>query len=552
MLPTVSELMEKYRHGDISRRDFIRTAGLLGLSLTGISTFLASCSSNETTTTTAATGGETTSSTAAAGGIKRGGTLVHALPPVQRLDPAFLTTIADDQSGRTWHDFLVFLDEDMLPDPARSLAESWDPAPDGTQYTFHLRKGVVFHDGKPMTSKDVKFTFDRLRDPKVGGGSVDLYKNIKSIEGPDDLTVVFTLTNPNPDFPLDLGDYHALIVDSTTTNFDTQFNATGPYMVEKFAPEDRLTFKKNPKYWMMGEDGQPLPYPDGYNLLFLNDPSAQVDALRGGQASWINYLSQEFVQTLEGDSSVTVARKTSNFHFVIRMRSDRGPAKDVKVRQALKAATDRSAILQTVALGYGSPGRDTPIGPAYGDYYLDVPEPKRDVVKAKQLLAEAGHPNGLQITLTTQNSVKVPDIATVWKEQLAEAGITVKIELVPVETYYGANNLWLEADFAITDWAARPYPQPYLTLAYITGAVWNESHWSDPELDDLAKKAAMEMDHAKRVALFHQIQQIFMDRGPIIVPFFGDAIIAFRKEVKPGIKPAAMNQPDVRSVWLNI
>ena len=149
-----------------------------------------------------------------------------------------------------------------------------------------------------------------------------------------------------------------------------------------------------------------------------------------------------------------------------------------------------------------------------------LPEPTRDVAKAKQLLADAGYADGLKVTLTAQQISPVPAIATILKEQLAEAGINVDIQLVPSDVYYGADNLWLEADFAITDWGSRAYPQPYLDLAYVCNAKWNESHWCDKELDDLSKQAAVEMDRAKRAELYQKIQQIFIDRGPIIVPFF--------------------------------
>lgn len=552
----LQDLMSHYRDGDLSRREFMRAAGVLGLSISGMAAFLSGCSSDTTTTTAAGTAttaaGETTT-TAAAGAAKRGGTIFHAQPPAQRMDPAFFATIGDDSLGRQWLEQLVFLDEDSMPDPERSLAESWEAAPDGKTYTFKIRQGVTFHDGKALTSADVKFSFDRLRDPDVGSAVVGLYANIASIDAPDDFTVVFNLTEPNPDFPLDLTDYHAKVVDSATTDFDTQFNGTGAFMLDTFAAGDRGILKPAPSYWMKGDDGQPLPYAAGLEHIFLDDPTAQVDALRGGQAHYLTYVSAEFAKPLQEDSAISVPTKTSNVHFAFYMRSDRGPAADVKVRQALRAATDRNALLQVAAQGFGSTGRDTPIGPAYGDFYLDVPEPARDIAKAKSLLADAGYADGLEITLTTQNTLKVPDMATIWKEQLAEAGVTVNIELVPVEVWYGADNLWLEADFGIVDWAPRAYPQPYLTLAYVTGAPWNSPHYSDPELDELAAKAGMELDRTKRIDYYHQIQEIFMDRGPLMVPYFADAIVAFRNEMKPGLIPnSAPDNIDVRNQWLDV
>lgn len=481
---------------------------------------------------------------------KHGGILRNAYFAPTNMDPAFYATVPDEHIGRQYYDFLVFVDEKCQPDMSRSLAENWGVDDTGKIWTFNLRKGVKFHDGKEFTSRDVKFTFDRLRDPNVGAATVGMYSNIVDISAPDDYTVVFTLKNPNPDFLMDLADYHSVVVDAANTDFATNFNGTGPFMVESYIPEDRITFKRNPNYWMKDEEGQPLPYLDGMEFLFLSDPSAQVEALRSGQVDYLFYLPAESVPTLEGNQDVAVYECPSSSSYVIHMRSDRKPANDVRVRQALKLATDRNAILQGAIGGLGVTGRDTPVSPGFGEFYFDVPELQRDVDKAKQLLAEAGYPNGLKITLNTQEASPVPAIATIWKEQMAEAGVTVDIQLVPSEVYYGADNMWLEADFAITDWGARGYPQPYLDLAYVSTAQWNESHWSDPELDELAALSAKEMDPAKRVELYHEIQKIFIDRGPVIIPFFNNNLWAARANVK-GIKPTSYQGTalDLRSVY---
>ncbi|MEL7565180.1 MAG: ABC transporter substrate-binding protein [Dehalobacterium sp.] len=481
---------------------------------------------------------------------KHGGILRNAYFAPTNMDPAFYSTVPDEHIGRQYYDFLVFVDEKCQPDETRSLAEDWTADEEGKVWTFNLRQGVKFHDGKEFTSRDVKFTFDRLRDPNVGAATVGMYSNITDISTPDDYTVVFTLQNSNPDFLKDLNDYHAVIVDADNTDFATNYNGTGPFMVESYIPEDRITFVRNPNYWMKDEEGLPLPYLDGMEFIFLSDPSAQVEALRSGQVDYLFYLPAEAVPTLKDNPDVVIHESPSSLSYVIRMRSDRAPANDVRVRQALKLGTDRNAILQGAIEGLGVTGRDTPVSPSYGEFYLDVPEPERDVEKAKQLLAEAGYPNGLTITLHTQEASPVPAIATIWKEQMAEIGVTVDIQLVPSEVYYGAENMWLEVDFAITDWGSRAYPQPYLDLAYVSTAQWNESHWSDPELDELAALAAKEMDPAERARLYHEIQKIFIERGPVIVPFFKNNMWAASANLK-GLKPTSYQGTalDLRTVY---
>ena len=481
---------------------------------------------------------------------KHGGVLRSAYYAPNNLDPAFFGTVADDWIGKQWGDFMVYVDEQNVPDPTRSIAESWEADEEAKLWTFYLRQNVVFHDGKEMTAGDVKFTFDRLRDPEVGAATVGLYENIVDITTPDDFTVVFELANPNPDFLYDLFDYHAVIVDADNADFASNWNGTGPFMIKDYFPEDRIVLERNPNYWMTDAEGYPLPYLDGIEIIFLADSSAQIEALRGNQIDYLIYLPTEFIPMLETDPAIQVLQAPSNTSYVLRMRSDEGPASDVRVRQALKAGTDRAAILDGAVDGLGTTARDTPIGPAYGDFYLDVPEPVRDVEKAKALLAEAGYGDGLDIVITTQESSPVPAIATIWKEQMAEIGVNVEIQLVPSDVYYGADNMWLEVPFGITDWGARPSPQPYLDLAYVTGAQWNESHWSDPELDELAALAAKEMDHEERVRLYHQIQEIFMERGPVIIPFFINNLWGASTELQ-GLEPTSIlgTAMDLRSAY---
>jgi peptide/nickel transport system substrate-binding protein len=487
---------------------------------------------------------------ATAASSKYGGTLVEAYTAPTNMDPAFYSTVSDDQIGKQIYDFLVFIGEDLQPDVNRSLAEKWTVDQTGKIWTFNLRQGVLFQNGKNFTSRDVKFTFDRLRDPKVGAATVKMYSNIADISTPDDYTVVFTLNDPNPDFLKDLGDYHAGIEDADNATPGKVFNGTGPFMVKSYSPEDRITFARNPHYWMKDADGNQLPYLDGMTFLFLSDPSAQVEALQSGQVNYLQYLPVEAVPTLAKDPNVVVYQCPSNLSYAIHMRCDQKPASDPRVREALKLGTDNNAILQGAIGGLGVVGSDTPIGPSYKDFYLNVPAPQQDVAKAKQLLAEAGYPNGFTLTLVTQNSSPVPAIATIWKEQMADIGVTVNIQLVEPEVYYGSNNLWLTCAFGITDWGSRAYPQPYLDLSYVTNAQWNESHWSDPQLDSLAASAGKEMDPAKRADDYRQIQQIFIDRGPVIIPFFKNNMWAASSKLK-GLKPTSYEGTamDLRTVY---
>ena len=165
---------------------------------------------------------------------KHGGILRFAFYAPTNMDPAFLSTIADEHIARQYSDHLVFIDEENMPDINRSIAKNWESNDEAMVWTFELREGITFHDGKEMTSEDVKFTYDRLRDPDIGAATVDMYSNIVDITTPDDYTVIFELEESNVDFLLDLADYHALVMDTDNPDFNTNFNGTGPFMVERY------------------------------------------------------------------------------------------------------------------------------------------------------------------------------------------------------------------------------------------------------------------------------------------------------------------------------
>jgi peptide/nickel transport system substrate-binding protein len=476
---------------------------------------VAGCGSVSTSTTSAAT------STTTGGGVNRGGLVKVGTQPATILDPHFATAVADIMLDAQVYEQLVFIDENNQAVPR--LATTWS-SPDGKVWTFEIRQGVKFHNGSDMTVDDVVYSFNRLRDAKVGAPTVSLYQNIADVKATDATHVVFTLAEANPEFPSDVGDYHAAIISKDVADPKKEWVGTGPFKVDSYLAEDRAILKRNPSYWDKGVDGQPLPYLDEVDFIFSPDLSAQVEALRGGDLNFVPGLSSELAGIVGGDTKLTLLKNFSNMHWVIHMRSDAGHvASDNRIRQALKLATDHQAIIDAVRPGLAAVGNDTPVGPMFKDYYLDSP-PKIDLEKAKSLLAEAGYANGLKITLFAQNYLEVPAIATVWKEQMAKIGVTVDIQTIPSDVYYGEGDQgWLNVDFGITDWGSRATAVTYFKVAYTSGALYNESHWTDSEFDALTKQIDSELDGTKRAQLYRQAQQVLIDRGPVIVPFVQEA-----------------------------
>ena len=461
---------------------------------------------------------------------KRGGVLKVGIQPLNNLDPHFATSISDILVSQQLYDGLVFIDKNNRPVP--NLATKWE-SPDGKVWTFTVRTDAKFSNGDPITVDDIIYSFNRLRDPKIGAPTVKLYRNIVEIKAPDASHVQFILDKPNPEFPSDVGDYHAVIISKKVKDPSKEWINSGPFVVKNYSPEDRIVLGRNPYYWEKGDDGKPLPYIDELQFIFSPDLEGKVEALRGGQLNFVGGLSAQFVEIVKRDPNLKLLTNVSNMHYVLHMRSDKGHvASDNRVRMALKLATNHREIIDAVRPGLAEVGNGfTPVGPAYKDYYLNKP-PKPDIEKAKKLLAEAGYPNGLKITLYAQNAMDVPNIATVWKEQMAKIGVDVEINVIPTDIYYGnGEQSWLKCDFGITDWGARATPVTYFKLAYTSDAPWNESHWSDPEFDELVKKIDSEMDKAKRIELYKKAQEILIERGPIIVPYFEDITAAVTADV---------------------
>jgi peptide/nickel transport system substrate-binding protein len=478
-----------------------------------------------TTSTTGAGGATTTAdgtaTTAGGGGPVPGGTLSVATEPGAIRDPALASARSDILLNQQVYDWLVEVGDnnELLP----GLATAWE-SPDGKVWTFTLREGVTFSNGQPFTADDVIYTFDRLGDPNVGSPLAPTLANVTEIEAVDPTHVRFSLTNANPEFPADVSDYHAAILSESVLDPDTTVVGTGPFALESYAAEDRATLVKNPSYWKKDDQGNALPYLDGIQLIFSPDLAGQVNALRGDQVQFVGGLTSELVDSIEGDDNLQVITGPSSaFHYVIHMRSDPGrPAADPRVRQALQLGTDHQGLIDQIRPGLAVAGNGTPVGPAYGDYYLDEP-PLFDVNRAKELLAQAGAAN-LSITLYAQQALEVPAIATVWQEQMKAIGVTVNIQTVPPDVYYGEGNAnWLVVDFGITEWGARATPVAFFNAAYVTGAGFNESHWSDAEFDEVVSQINSELDRNKRVELYKQAQQILIERGPVIVPFFETA-----------------------------
>lgn len=491
------------------------------------------------------------------------------------LDPA--TGSADDEVllNRHIYDYLV----EILPsgELAPSLAQSWETSEDGLVYTFNLVRGVTFHDGSAFTSADVVYTFNRLVE--VGSSAVGLlgqeavgeddegntiFEPTFSVEAVDDHTVQFTLEAPNADFMFGVASrFAAIIQDGQDTpnvlgedNSLENFNGTGPFVITEFNAGEGVTLSANVDYWA----GRPRL--DGIEFIFIDEGTTRVDALLNGEVDFIYKVDTALLPDLRNADNVTVVTAATNTHPVIRLRADEGHlGEDVRVRQAFKLATDRELLNLDTLDGAGVVGNNDPFGPVYGDLY-NPQEQSYDPQAACDLLAEyaADNPDNpwvtmdgdaprLEVDFYVVDAFEYPLLAEFMQQQWEEGCIYVNLIIRPENVYYGDNE-WIEVDLGLTGWGTRPTPQEYLNVAYVTGAPFNESHWSNEELDELAAQAAQTSNPDERADLYNQISQIFAEEGPIIVPFFRPVAGAYANDVQGLTMHPFPGRTDLDSVTL--
>ncbi len=467
------------------------------------------------------------------------------------LDPHTASTDSAVLLNRSIYDYLI----ETLPDGslAPNLASSWEISDDGLTYTFHLVDGVTFHDGSPLTAADVVYSFNRIKE--LQSPPTALMGTDFEVTAADDQTVVFTLPEIRADFLYGISDNLGFIIKDGTENPNqlgegdsmfANFNGTGPFVITDFKPGQSVTLTKNENYWIDGE-----PKLDTLEFDYFDDTTAQINAVLNGEIDVIFRIPLDQLFQFDSSDTVSLVHTPSNIHPVVRLRADAGHlGEDVRIRQAFKLATDREQINQDLLDGLGAVGQDNPIGPFYADYYAaDMPAPAHDPAQACTLIKEATGQDRLSATLYAVDSFNYAQLAQILQQQWQEGCIDVDIMVRPEAIYYsGETNEWLEVDLGITGWGHRAIPQSLLQQAYVTDGVYNESHWSNADIDALVAEASQTVDVNQRKEIYHQIAEIFADQGPIIIPFFLPLFSAANNRVQDLTVNPFPGRTDFRSV----
>ncbi|MDX1431819.1 MAG: ABC transporter substrate-binding protein [Gammaproteobacteria bacterium] len=477
---------------------------------------------------------------------QRGGVLKFAVPNFKPgLDPAKTSTGDGYMLTAMIFSNLTRVDENLEPQP--QLAERWEPNADSSEWTFYLRKDAKFSNGRPVIADDVVFSIKRILDPETASKGAKALGPIGDVVAMDTHTVVFKLTGPYADLPLQMGNtFSRIIAKENVDEVASKPIGSGPFILKEYTPGSRAILVRNPDYFEQG-----VPYLDEVHQVYIKEYAAQMSALKTGEVHIMYLAPVEIMPQLKEDPNIEVRQTSAPSFQPLVMNVEKKPFSDVRVRQALRYALDRQAMLDAATGGFGSLGNDHPVPPGSPFYDKAQPQRVRDVGKAKALLAEAGYPDGIDITLYTSTARPgLEEAAVVAQQTLRDAGFRIKIESVEIGRLYDQilPNL---PEFAIShnNWFGRPTIDETLTPYYYTKSNWNYSNFSDPEVDKLLDQGKSSTDPAERKKIYAKVQEILLERGSEAVPYFRNYVSAVRKEVQ-NYRLIPVQYVDLREVWL--
>lgn len=444
-------------------------------------------------------------------------------------------------------------DGDVLP----LLAERWDVSDDLKTYVFHLRAGVTFHTGEPLTAQDVKYSLDYIRTAANGAvGALD-FADVRDVAIVDPLTVRIVLGAPNAAFPMTLAHRIASIIpngwyarEGARSRLNRESVGTGPFRLAEFKPNSYIRLERNAKYWQPG-----VPYLDGITISFIPNSASLLVAARNRRVDLAVLVRPQDVAQLKGAANVAVQRSPSLKQGALDMDCNFGPFKDIRVRQAVSLLIDRGQVMQASISGYGQvlgtmvPGMQK----RWGVPIDQLPNQKVDVARAKALLAAAGHPEGFQVDLTTIISYDWMDSAAlVIAQQLAMGGIKVNIRRLELGTWL--QNLRSKTmGLTLNDWGTPPDPNILFYRHFHRppqGADFR--NWNNEIASELLDKGRATKVFDDRRKIYFEFQKLLSESVPTIMLFGADNLVAINEKVHNHVMhPTGWYFGLVKS-WINV
>ena len=452
---------------------------------------------------------------------KRGGRLrmgIGAGATTDTLDPATYLQNFTQFTGFGLRNNLTEVSNtgELIPE----LAESWEASADAATWTFKLRKGVEFHNGKTMDAGDVVASINHHLGEDSTSAAKGILDPIAEVKADGANTVVFKMKDGNADFPYIVSDYHIGIMPAPGGVVDASGVGTGGYVIDNFEPGVRAVFKRNPNYWKEGR-----AHFDECEILAIVDPTARTNALTTGEVDAMDRADLKTVHLLARNKNVRIEETSGTQHYTFAMRTDIAPYDDNHVRLALKYALDREALLKTILRGHGVLGNDHPIGRSNPFHAGDLPQRTYDPDKAKFHLEKAGV-GSLTVDLSAADAAYAGavDAAVLYKEHAAKAGININVVREPNDGYW--SNVWMQKPWCAVYWGGRPTEDWMFSTAYADGSPWNDTFWIHDRFNQLLRAARAELDQAKRREMYAEMQGIVSDEGGVVVPMFANYVFA--------------------------
>jgi peptide/nickel transport system substrate-binding protein len=483
--------------------------------------------------------------------IKRGGSLVVALEtdPVT-LDPYKAANSTSINAFELAYESLTSFDQNLAVQPG--LAEKWDAAPNGLEYTLMLRQGVKWHDGKDFTGADVKYWFEHLSDKATGSRWAIYFDAIDHVEIVDERTAKLVMKSASAG----LLNYFATLRGGSITqdgsaeksNLATFVTGTGPFKLVEFVAQDRVHLVRNPNYWMAD-----LPYLDEVTMKVLPDVQTRVAALRTGQVH-IAPLNKDAADQLQGVPNVQVVSAPEASLYYVLVNCSRKPLNDVRVRQALRMALDPNEMIQKAVSGAGRPGG--PISPGFENWGLKESElsfQKPDLAKAKALLAEAGQPEFKLTLVTMADAADLIANATVAQAAWKQIGVTAEIQ--PLDSATFATRTQPPAydyDMSFSGLGFQGDPDGYLyPYVHSKGNRNANGGYSNPKVDELLIQGRQTADPQQRHQIYHDVQLILQEELPLFWLFESQQFVGLRTNVKGFAPRFDARRTILANTWLD-
>jgi peptide/nickel transport system substrate-binding protein len=460
---------------------------------------------------------------------KRGGVLrvstslrINTLNPIRQLQtPEYL-------AAEALYSSLTTLSTKMEPEP--SLALGWEANGDATEFTFRMRKGVTFHHGPAVTAIDAAATIKAILDPRFASPAVKSLGPIKDAVAIDDSTLRISLTGPFADLPVSLAHSNARIVPAAILAQDPKLldngdYGSGPFRLKSFDSQRGLRVERFADYWDAGH-----PMLDAIEVAVYPDTNTEAAALINGETDLLLIGQAESWDQLSAAKGVVPIRTQAGGFLNMILRMDQPPFNDIRVRRALALTLDRDALVQLVLEGNGRPAYEDPISPEY--QYHSAPKPlQADITEARRLLAEAGYPNGLKLTLSCPNRPTTRTALGVAVREMARpAGFEIDVQTISYDVF--AASVWRKNNFYVGLLNMQATEDAMFSLAMTSDAPWNETQWNNKEFDAVVAKARATVDPAERRALYAQAQALVTRDIPYIIPFYQDLLAARRSYVE--------------------